>query len=277
MTWKHLTVCVLLALFVAESALAWPRFRRRRQAASSSSVSHYGQVYDDEYLDKPATSAIYDWEAIAAEDAADYIPIILDEPISGQLEVKLTCLNNSAETHTVTAELKEGRAEIRHESIEPCKMYRLCALVNGEERILGPYFTATSGDCAEARGRRGIIVRYFEQYWRKENGWSYYDTNCEAGYNWAVRPFARIPRYQYNSHNLADFDREGMIHGDKCANSSHVWMALAYDEHTGRIWCIDSNFNSTIMVIVRQSGGWSVGHLTENLFRNTGVGVRNSI
>ena len=132
----------------------------------------------------------------------------------------------------------------------------------------GPYFTATSGDSLEARGRRGIIVRYFEQYWRKENGWDYYNTNCEAGYSWAIQPYAVTPAYYANSHALADFDTEGMIHGDKCANSSHVWMALAYDEHTGNIWCIDSNFNSTIMVIVRYSGGWSVGHLTNDHFYN---------
>jgi hypothetical protein len=145
-------------------------------------------------------------------------------------------------------------------------MYRLCAAIDGKERIAGPYFTATSGDSPEARGRRKIIVRYFEQYWRKENGWSYYDTTCGAGYRWAIRPFALLPRYRHNSHNLAAFDKEGMIHGDKCATSSHVWMALAYDEHTGNIWCIDSNFNSTIMVIKRKSEGWSVGHLTADHF-----------
>jgi hypothetical protein len=225
------------------------------------------QVYDDQYHDLTTASEVYDWEAIAQIDAADYIPIVLDEPVDGMLEVKLTCLNNSAETHTIETRLEAGVAEIRHASIVPGTMYRLCAAINGKERIAGPYFTATSSDSVEARCRRQIIVRYFEQYWRKENGLSYYDTNCEAGYSWAIQPFAMTPRYNHNSHSLATFDKEGMIHGDKCATSSHVWMALAYDEHTGNIWCIDSNFNSTIMVIVRSSGGWSVGHLTPDHFR----------
>jgi len=266
MNWKNLIVCLLLTLFVMETAMAWPRLRRRRRSYSSSSISSYGQRYDDQYRDLPTSSAIYDWDAIAKIDAADHIPIVLDEPINGKLEVKLTCLNNTANTHTIEARLKEGRAEVRHESIKPGTMFRLCAAIDGKERIGGPYFTATSGDSAEARGRRQIIVRYFEQYWRKENGWSYHDTNCSAGYRWAVRPYAALPRYRHNSHNLATFDKDGMIHGDRCASSSHVWMALAHDEHTGNIWCIDSNFNSTIMVIRRRSGGWSVGHLTADHF-----------
>lgn len=260
---QKLTVCLLLSLLVAQTAMAWPRLRRR---GYSSTAASYGQVYDDQYRDKPASSAVYDWDEIAKIDAKDYIPIVLDEPVNGTLEVKLTCLSNSEETYTVEAELKEGRAEVRHESIQPGTMYRLCALVNGEQRLHGPYFTATSGDSREAWGRRQIIVRYFEQYWRKENGLSYYDTNCAAGYRWAIRPFAASPGYRYSSGNLASFDKEGMIHGDRCATSSHVWMALAYDEHTGQIWCIDSNFNSTIMVIKRYSGGWSVGHLSESSF-----------
>ena len=265
MNWKNSIVCLLLVLLVAETALAWPRGRRRTHSYSSSSSS-YGQTYDDQYRNLPKSSAIYDWDAIAKIDAADYIPIVLDEPISGELEVKLTCLNNSDQTHTIQTKLKDGQAEVRHESIKPGTVYRLGAAIDGKERIPGPYFTATSGDSPEARGRRQIIVRYFEQYWRKENGWSYYDSNCEAGYRWAVRPFAAIPRYNQSSNNLMAFDKDGMIHGDKCANSSHVWMALAYDEHEGSIWCIDSNFNSTIMVILRQSGGWSVGHLTADHF-----------
>lgn len=266
MNLKKSIVCLLLILFVTETALAWPSVFRRRRSATSNNISSYGQVYDDQYLALPEASAIYDWEAIGKIDAADYIPIVLDEPISGQLEVKLTCLNNSAETHTIKTELKDGRANVRHESIKPGTMYRLCAAIDGKQRIVGPYFTATSGSSREARGRRGIIIRYFEQYWRKENGWSYYDSNCEAGYRWAVRPFALIPRFAHSGHNLAGFDKDGMIHGDKCANSSHVWMALAYDEHQKSVWCIDSNFNSTIMVILRQSGSWSVAHLTSDNF-----------
>ena len=266
MNCKNSIVCLLLLFFVTETAMAWPRIARRRQSYSSSNSSSYGQVYDDHYVNLPTSSAVYDWEAIAEIEAADFIPIVLDEPISGKLEVKLTSLNNSAETHTIQAELKDGRADVRHESIKSGTMYRLGAVIDGKERIAGPYFTATSGASPEARGRRRIILRYFEQYWRKENGWSYYDANCESGYRWAVRPFAALPRYSHNSHNLIAFDKDGMIHGDKCANSSHVWMALAYDEHKGGIWCIDSNFNSTIMVIFRKSAGWSVGHLTEDHF-----------
>jgi len=224
-------------------------------------------VYDDQYLDMTISAAIYDWEEIAKIDAADYIPIVLNEPINGKLEVKLTCLNQSTETYTIEAELKDGRAEVRHETIAPGTMYRLCAAIDGKERIAGPYFTATSGDSIEARARRQIIVRYFEQYWRKENGLSYHDTNCEAGYRWAIRPYAKVPNYRNDSHDLAALDRDGMIHGDKCASRSHVWMALAYDDANGDIWCIDSNFNSTIMVIIRQSGGWSVGHLTDDDLR----------
>ena len=264
MSWQKTTICILLTLFLAEMAMAWPQILRRRRGSYSSS---YGQVYDDQYLDMEASSAIYDWEEIAKIDAADYIPIVLNEPINGKLEVKLTCLNHSNETYTIESELKDGRTEIRHESIEPGTMYRLCAAVDGKERIAGPYFTATSGDTFEARQRRQIVVKYFEQYWRKENGWSYHDTNCEAGYRWAVRPFARVPNYRNGSQDLVTLDREGMIHGDKCANSSHVWMALAYDEASGEIWCIDSNFNSTIMVIMRPTNGWSVGHLTASHFR----------
>ncbi|HPM79667.1 MAG TPA: hypothetical protein PLF81_03170 [Candidatus Anammoximicrobium sp.] len=266
MNWKNSIVCLLLILFVSETAMAWPRVLRRRRSYTSNDVSRYGQVYDDQYLALPRASAIYDWEAIAKIDAADYIPIVLDEPLSGQLEVQLTCLSNSAETHTIKTELKDGRADVRHESIKPGTMYRLCAAVDGEQRVAGPYFTATSGSSREARGRRQIIIRYFEQYWRKENGWSYHDANCEMGYRWAIRPFAANPRYAHSGYNLADFDKDGMIHGDKCANSSHVWMALAYDEHQGSIWCIDSNFNSTIMVIMRPSASWSVGHLTADHF-----------
>jgi hypothetical protein len=271
MSRKNSIVCLLLVLFVAETALAWPRIidrRRRSSSSSSSGASSYGQVYDDQYLNLPTSSAVYDWEAIGKIDAADFIPIVLDEPLNGKLEVKLTCLNNSADTHTVQAELKEGRAEVRHASITPGTMYRLCAAIDNKQRIAGPFFTATSGDNPEARGRRRIIVRYFEQYWRKENGRSYYDANCEAGYGWAIRPFAAFPRYNHNSNHLISFDKNGMIHGDKCANSSHVWMALAYDEHKNSIWCIDSNFNSTIMVILRQAGGWSVGHLTSDHFND---------
>lgn len=265
MNWKKTILCLSLIFFVTETAMAWPRIGRRNRSYTSNNSS-YGQVYDDEYLDLPASSAVYDWEAIGKIDAVDYVPIVLDQPLNGKLEVKLTCLNNSAQTHTIQAKLKDGRADVRHESIKPGTMYRLCAVIDGKERIRGPYFTATSGASREARGRRGIIVRYFEQYWRKENGRSYYDANCESGYRWAVRPFALLPRYSHNSHNLIALDKEGMIHGDKCANSSHVWMALAYDEHRDGIWCIDSNFNSTIMVIFRKSGGWSVGRLTEELF-----------
>lgn len=264
--WNRLILCLLLVLFAAETAMAWPRRRRRSNNYSSSGASSYGQVYDDQYRDLATSKAIYDWDAIAEIDAADYIPIVLDEPVNGKLEVKLTCLSNTAETYTIEAKLKEGRAELRHEVIEAGTMYRLCAAIDGKERIPGPYFTATSGEDLEAKGRRQIVIRYFEQYWRKENGWSYYDSNCEAGYRWALRPFALLPRYRHNSHNLKSFDKEGMIHGDKCATSSHVWMALAYDEHTGNIWCLDSNFNSTIMVIKRKSGGWSVGHLTASHF-----------
>jgi hypothetical protein len=266
MNWKKSLLGLLVVLFVAETAMAWPRRRRRSYSTSSSGASSYGQVYDNHYRNLSASSAIYDWDAVAEIDATDYIPIVLDEPVSGKLEVKLQCLSNTAETYTIETKLKEGRAELRHECIEPGSMYRLCAAINGEERIRGPYFTATSGEDTEARGRRKIVLRYFEQYWRKENGWSYYDSNCEAGYRWAVRPFALLPRYRHNSHNLASFDKKGMIHGDKCATSSHVWMALAYDDHTGNIWCLDSNFNSTIMVIKRKSGGWSVGHLTVDHF-----------
>jgi hypothetical protein len=269
MFWRKSIFCLLLVFFVAESAMAWPRvFRRRRGYSSSSGAARYGQIYDDQYLDLPTSSAIYDWDAIAKIDAPNFIPIVLDEPINGKLEVKLTCLSNSAETHTIKTRLNKGRANVRHKSIKPGTMYRLCAAINGKERIAGPHFTATSGDSLEARGRRRIVVRYFEQYWRKENGWSYYDTNCEAGYRWAIRPHALVPRYYHNGYSLANFDKEGMIHGDKCANSSHVWMALAYDEHTGNIWCIDSNFNSTIMVIQRRSAGWSVGHLTDDHFHD---------
>jgi len=266
MSWRNSIVCLLLTLFIVETASAWPRLRRR--SASVSGSSSYGQVYDDQYLDLPTSTAEYDWNAIAETEAADYIPIVLDEPIRGELEVKLTCLNNSAETYTVKAKLDAGRAEVRHESIQPGTMYRLCAAIDGKERIAGPYFTATSGASDEARGRRRIIIRYFEQYWRKENGKSYYDANCEAGYLWAIRPFAAIPRYLNNAASLIQADRDGMIHGDKCANSSHVWMALAYDEARDRVWCIDSNFNSTIMVILRQATGWTVGRLTPSHFRD---------
>ncbi|NLF68982.1 MAG: hypothetical protein GX575_07985 [Candidatus Anammoximicrobium sp.] len=264
---KTLVFCLLLIFCATELAMAWPRVLRRRRSSNSYDSTSFGQVYDDEYPNLPASSAIYDWGEIAKIDAADYIPIVLDEPISGDLEVKLTCLSNSAETLTIQAKLENGRTELRHESIKPGTMYRLCASIDGKQRIVGPYFTATSGDSIEARGRRQIVIRYFEQYWRKENGWTYHDANCEAGYRWAVRPYAAVPRYDYNSHNLISFDKEGMIHGDKCANSSHVWMALAYDEHEGKIWCLDSNFNSTIMVILRQSAGWSVAHLTADHFR----------
>ena len=197
MSRKNSIVCLLLVLFVAETALAWPRIidrRRRSSSSSSSGASSYGQVYDDQYLNLPTSSAVYDWEAIAEIEAADFIPIVLDEPISGKLEVKLTSLNNSVETHTIQAELKDGRADVRHESIKSGTMYRLGAVIDGKERIAGPYFTATSGASPEARGRRRIILRYFEQYWRKENGRSYYDANCEAGYGWAIRPFAALPR-----------------------------------------------------------------------------------
>lgn len=266
MSWRNSIFCLLLTLFVVETAFAWPRSRRR--SFNSSVSSSYGQVYDDQYLDLPTSSAVYNWEAIAEIEAADYLPIVLDKPVLGELEVKLTCLNNSAETYTVKTQLTDGRAEVRHESIQPGTMYRLCAAIDGKERIAGPYFTATSGESTEARGRRRIIIRYFEQYWRKENGRSYYDANCEAGYLWAVRPFAAVPRYLHSAANLVQFDKDGMIHGDKCADSSHVWMALAYDEHRGRVWCIDSNFNSTIMVILRQAGGWSVGRLSPSLFRD---------
>ena len=261
----NLIVCLLLSLSVTETAMAWPQLRRRH-SFQSSNVSRYGQVYDDQYRDLPTSSAIYDWDAIAKIDATDYLPIVLNKPVNGKLEVKLTCLNNSAEMHTIQTELKNGRAEVRHESIRSGTMYRLCAAINEKERIAGPYFTATSGNSPEARGRRRIIVRYFEQYWRKENRRSYHNTNCEAGYRWAVRPFAAIPRPRQNSRNLLALDKSGMIHGDKGASSSHVWMTLAYDEHKKQIWCIDSNFNSTIMVILRQPGGWSVGHLTADHF-----------
>ena len=264
MNWRRTVICLFLTMFLAETAMAWPRILRRRRGYNNSS---YGQVYDDHYLDMKSASAIYDWDEIAKIDATDYIPIVLNEPVNGKLEVKLTCLNHSADTHTIEAELKDGRAEIRHESIQPGTMYRLCAAIDGKERITGPYFTATSGDSLEAQRRRQIIVRYFEQYWRKENGWSYHDTNCEAGYRWAIHPYSTVPRYRHDSSDLAALDRDGMIHGDKCASRSHVWMALAYDEETGDIWCIDSNFNSTIMVIIRQSGGWSVGHLTADHLR----------
>jgi len=266
MNWKNLIVCLLLTWFATETAMAWPR-RWRRQRSYNSNVSSYRQTYDDQYRDLPTSSAIYDWDEIAKIDAADHIPIVLDEPINGQLEVKLTCLNNSADTHTIQTQLADGRAEVRHESIAPGTMYRVCAAIDGKERLAGPYFTATSGDDVEASGRRQIIVRYFEQYWRKENGWSYHDTNCAAGYRWAIRPFASTPRNNHSGYNLADFDESGMIHGDRCATSSHVWMALAVDDHTGNVWCIDSNFNSTIMVILRKSSGWSVGHLTADHFR----------
>ncbi len=264
MNWRKLTVCLVLSLLITEVAMAWPRLRRRR--SYTSSTSSCAQVYDDQYVDKPVSSAIYDWDAIAEIDSADSIPIVLNEPVNGKLEVKLTCLSDSAETYTIEARLKDGRADIRHESIQPGTMYRLCALINSEQRIAGPYFTATSGESREAWGRRQIIVRYFEQYWRKENGWSYYDTDCVAGYRWAIRPYAATPGHRHSSASLASLDEEGMIHGDRCATSSHVWMALAYDNHTGRIWCIDSNFNSTIMVIKRNSTGWSVGHLTKTHF-----------
>ena len=263
MSWKKTVVCLLLALFFTEMAWAWPR---RRRAYYSYDVSSYGQTYDDGYAKLPTSSAVYDWDEIAKIDAVDYIPIVLDKPVSGKLEVKLTCLNNSAETYTIETELKDGRADIRNEHIKPGTMYRLCVAINGKERIAGPYFTATSGDSPEARGRRQIIVRYFEQYWNKENGRSYYNTDCESGYRWAIQPYAKMPGFDSYGQNLAKFDKDRMIHGDKCANSSHTWMALAHDEKTGNIWCIDSNFNSTIMVIVRQPGSWSVGHLKEKHF-----------
>lgn len=265
MNWKISIACLLFILLVAESAMARPQLRSHRRSHNSYSGS-YRQTYDQQYRDLPTSSVIYDWDAIAKIDAADHIPIILDKPISGKLEVSLTCLSNSAETHTIKTKLIGGRAEVRHKGIKPGTMYRLCAAIDGKERIAGPYFTATSGDSPESRGRRRIIVRYFEQYWRKENGRSYHDTNCEAGYRWAIRPYASLPRYHHNSHHLVALDKVGMIHGDKCASSSHTWMALSYDEHTRKIWCIDSNFNSTIMVIKRQSGGWSVGHLTADHF-----------
>ncbi len=156
MNLKNSLVCLLLLFVVTETALAWPRLRRGRQSYSSSGNSSYGQVYDDQYLDLPASSAAYNWEAIEKIDATDYIPIVLDEAINGKLEVKLTCLNNSADTHTIQAELKDGRAEVRHGSIKPGTMYRLCATIDGKQRIRGPYFTATSGDNVEARGRRRI-------------------------------------------------------------------------------------------------------------------------
>ena len=41
-----------------------------------------------------AFSAITIWDAIPKIDAADYVPILLGEPISGKLEVTLTCLDN---------------------------------------------------------------------------------------------------------------------------------------------------------------------------------------
>jgi len=260
MSWKRAIACLLLTLMVAEVAMAWPR--RRRSRYSSSGAVTFGQKYDDAYRDLKAASAVYDWEEIAKIDAADYIPVILDKPINGQIEVKLTSLHDSSKTYTIQVGMKDGRAEIRHESIEPGSMYRLCASIDGKQRIAGPYFTATSGDSTEARARQKIIVRYFQQYWQKENGMSYYDSNCEAGYRWAIQPFAKIPGYNHSGANLPEFDKKGMIHGDKCANSSHTWMALAYDAHTGNVWCIDSNFNSTIMVIQRRPSGYSVGHLT---------------
>jgi hypothetical protein len=271
MNWKRSIVCLLLLLFVTETALAWPRlFRRRRRPQQAYSSAGYRQTYDDQYAQLPASSAVYDWEALAKADASDYIPdyipIVLTEPISGELEVKLTCLNHSTVTHTIKTQLKDGRAEVRHESIRPGTMYRLCAAFEGKERIAGPYFAATSGDSRQARGRRAIIVRYFEQYWRKENGWSYHNTNCDAGYRWAIQPYAAHPYYYHNGYHLAGLDQEGMIHGDRCANAAHAWMALAYDEDTGNIWCIDSNYGSTIMVVVRQPSGCSVGHLTEDHF-----------
>ena len=82
MNWKNLIVCLLFTLFLTEMAMAWPRLRRRRSYRSSS-VSSYRQRYDDQYRDLPKSPAIYDWAAIAKIDAADYIPIVLDDPING--------------------------------------------------------------------------------------------------------------------------------------------------------------------------------------------------
>ena len=48
-------------------------------------------------------------------------------------------------------------------------MYRLCAAIDGKERIAEPYFTATSGDSPESRGRRrGGIAR---NGWRRNSWW----------------------------------------------------------------------------------------------------------
>ena len=140
MNWKISIVCALLILFVAESAMARPRSRRR---SSNSYSSSYGQTYDEQYSDLPTSSAIYDWDAIAKIDAVDHIPIVLNEPISGDLEVRLTCLSNSAETLLIKTKLKDGRAMVRHETIKPGTMYRLCPAIDGKKRIAGPYFTAT--------------------------------------------------------------------------------------------------------------------------------------
>jgi len=268
MNWKKSVVCLLLVLFLIDVSMAWPRRRR-----GSDSVAAFGQVYDNQYQKLPNSAAIYDWDEIAKIDAVDYIPIVLSEPLSGKIEVKLTCLNNSKEVYTIEATLKDGRADIRHKAIQPGQMYCLSAAIDGKKRLVGPYFTATSGKSAEARGRRQIIIRYFEQYWLKENGYDYYNANCEMGYRWAIQPYASLPDYDYTGMDLKELAEKGMIHGDKCSSASHTWMALAYDQHTGNIWCIDSNFNHTIMVIQRQPGGWSVGHLQPAHFQRERVVV----
>jgi hypothetical protein len=260
MSCRKAIACTLLFLLLAETAMAWPIVRRRRRGSSGAVT--IGQVYDDAYLDQATSNATYDWDEIAKTDAIDYIPIVLDQPINGKLEVKLTSLHNSEKTHTISVPMKNGHAKVKHKSIEPGSMYRLCVSIDGKQRVAGPYFTATSGKSAEARGRRQIVVRYFEQYWRKENGYSYYNTNCEAGYQWAIQPYSQLPGLYHTGGNLPEFDEQGMVHGDKCRSSSHTWMALAYDAHTGNVWCIDSNFSSTIMVIQRRPTGYSVGHLT---------------
>ena len=76
MNWKKTIVCLFLTLFLAETAMAWPRIFRRRRAYNLSS---YGQVYDDRYGDIPTSSAIYDWDEIAKIDAA------VPQPFGGHL------------------------------------------------------------------------------------------------------------------------------------------------------------------------------------------------
>lgn len=203
-------VSIIISLFVADLAQAWPRRRRGRTSytsyGSSGSVRVAPKVDSDSASYRPL-GVYYDYDLASAEDVAfgDQIRVFLDvrdqQVINSETplvaEIELTDLSDHESTQVIftpvtlsgdrengtkLAVLDIGNQGREIPLVQPAKVYRMFVNLHrqsdeyGKDSVLGrvrtPYYVATSGESRVDQARRLIAMRSFKEFYYVEKGWN---------------------------------------------------------------------------------------------------------